>query len=252
MGESLVPDCLYLGRPYLARSFNEAEKNRCRFFNASFVVSAFRGRLINRFLSRGIWLYDDEIDGASIRIVLCVTPDQKHEGELSAAFFLDGRALYILGFNFIPGSVVGLPDPETILIVRMQGSQGVYAEIREATKALSDVSPQVALLAAIDGVAQALGLRHVVGVSGENCLGRKDELPLEPFLKSYDEFFLRPWRRRPIGRPPPVSRSLSKEAARRRQAWPPVADQEEARDQGAYHRRRSPRDDGGDGSGFCL
>jgi uncharacterized protein VirK/YbjX len=189
LGAVFVPEYLYFNRPYLAHSFNDSIKYGCRFFHAKFFVSAMWEGRLKGFIKRGMWLFAREIDGNWHHIVLCISPDQKHEGELSLVFHWNRKVIYTLGFSFAPGSAVGLDDSETILIGRMQGHKGVFAEIREATKALSEVSPQNALLAAVEGLARSLGISTVVGVAGENCCSFKDGRPLEPFVKTYDEFF---------------------------------------------------------------
>ena len=60
--------------------------------------------------------------------------------------------------------------------------------IRKATRECNDVSPAALLLAAAEGIAQAFGLEHMIGISASTQVsttyGRTDN-----FVKAYDEFW---------------------------------------------------------------
>jgi uncharacterized protein VirK/YbjX len=190
MSALFLPTYVRFGQPYLARSFSEFTKQRCFVFHGSFLLSAIREAGADTFLRRGVRLFDRALDDGGVSIELAATGEHRYEGELSLVFYAGVRPIYVLGFSFAPGAVVGLDDAETIVIARMQGQPGALAEIREATKTLGDVSPQAALFAALEGVARAFGIARVVGVAGANNCSFDPERRPEAWVNAYDAFFL--------------------------------------------------------------
>jgi uncharacterized protein VirK/YbjX len=88
------------------------------------------------------------------------------EGELSLNFEVNGAVVFILSFTIVPGWVVQSEAHEVVLVSRLQGVKGSYDEIQRATRALYDVAPPALLLAALCGVAEALGIKTMAGITG--------------------------------------------------------------------------------------
>jgi uncharacterized protein VirK/YbjX len=101
---------------------------------------------------------------------------------------MNGAVLYVVSFTIVPGYVVGVEDRHAILISRMQGAKGRAPEIYQATKQINDISPQAVLLAVLQGIATALELRSIAGVSAE-CQSSFTELNATRFAQTYDQFF---------------------------------------------------------------
>jgi len=77
---------------------------------------------------------------------------------------------------------------EVLLISRLQGMKGSYREIHLATRALHNVAPDAVLLAALQGIADAFGIREIAAVTAaRQGSGTKDSLAA--FKQAYDDFF---------------------------------------------------------------
>jgi uncharacterized protein VirK/YbjX len=74
------------------------------------------------------------------------------------------------------------------LITQIQGVKGSYSQISAATRALHDVAPNALLLAALQGVADALGIGEIAAVSATRQSSYREGYAAA-FLKNYDIFF---------------------------------------------------------------
>jgi uncharacterized protein VirK/YbjX len=90
-----------------------------------------------------------------------------NEGEMSLNFEVDGRLVFVLSFTIVPGWVVQSEFDEVVLISRLQGVKGRYAEIQLATRTLHDVAPPAVLIAALCGLAHAYGIRGMAGINAD-------------------------------------------------------------------------------------
>jgi len=178
----------FVSAPYLATSFDHDVKRDCYFFHYVQLLYIIADDKLDNFLSTEITTFECAHAEKTYRIALSRSPSLRNEGELSLFFKIDNTVLYTITFTIVPGYAVGLKERRTILLSRMQGARGMLQQIRESTKALKEVSPQAALLAAFNGIAKALGLEHIAGVCSTNqlsyCEGRKDL-----FNQAYDQFF---------------------------------------------------------------
>lgn len=109
-----------------------------------------------------------------------------NEGELSLTFFHNDTLLQMLTFVVVPGAVVGAPVPGALLVGQVQGTREAEA-IRLATKCLHDITPAHLLVHATYGVAAALRLGHVAGVSTQERLrdGPKCHFDYDTFWQQF-------------------------------------------------------------------
>jgi len=54
--------------------------------------------------------------------------------------------------------VVGAPVAEVLMITRVQGALGVFEKISQAAKAMHGIPPEMLLMAALHGVAEAFAI----------------------------------------------------------------------------------------------
>ena len=177
------------GRSYLARSLAGADKYACFGFNYEFLSRHLAYPFLQQALFRKIELYRVRVSENEYTIEIQMCREMTPEGELSIFFKLNGSQIYLISFTIVPGRVLGLRDRQALLISRMQGGRGKSEEFRIAKKDFSEVAPQAVLMAAIEGIAKAIGVEHIAGVCAANqvCL---DERKLELFERTYDAFFL--------------------------------------------------------------
>ena len=111
------------------------------------------------------------------------------EGELAMHFQVDGADIYVLSFVIVPANLFHLEGDHALFITRLQGTRGLADLVRVATKAVGDVSPALVLVAAVQGFAKALGIRHVVGISARAQICTEGEPVTQEFLSAYDDFW---------------------------------------------------------------
>jgi len=102
------------------------------------------------------------------------------EGELTLVMQIDGIAVFEMSFAFVPASSVsgdasrpGAQPDLAIYVGRVQGLPGQYERIRQATKVCGEVAPPDLLMAALAGLARALGIRHIAGGNNDNNISHE-------------------------------------------------------------------------------
>jgi uncharacterized protein VirK/YbjX len=179
----------YLSKRYLSKSFT----TYCRASAFSHHYLLLHDRLSENFLNN--ILYDKAIiwqmeENANIfSIALAFSHPIHNEGELSLFFRVNEISVYILSFTFVPGNIVGLQAQDAILVTRAQGTKGQFPLIRLATKTFREVSPLSSLVYALQGIANALNIRHMVGVRGANYIYDNEPYPHDIDMK-YEGFFV--------------------------------------------------------------
>ena len=108
------------------------------------------------------------------------------EGDFDLTFKLDGAAIYTLSFSIGPNLADPAAGDVAMLVGRVQGERGRLEDIRLATKTLNGISPAALLVSAAEGIALALNLSHICGVSGAEQLSR--QRPRAEYF-DYDSFW---------------------------------------------------------------
>ena len=158
------------------------------------------------------------------------------EGDLALSFEVEGLDLYTLSFTIGPGTVAGVAADHAMYIARIQGKGRRLDRIRQATKDCQDVSPAAILLAAAEGIAQALDLDLMVGIgAGIQVAPRRSQS--DNLVKAYDEF----WEAAgglPVVAPQnvPARGAIAGEVDPRGQARTPLTDAAQAEIQGGHQR----------------
>lgn len=118
----------------------------------------------------------------------CAPSESRFEGELRLGLLMDGVLIYCLQFSIVPGWIVQSTEKDSAFVLRVQGLKGQYERVRCATKALQEVAPPALLMAALQGLASAWGIRHMAGVSAtkQYCFA---PAAANLFTQTYDDFF---------------------------------------------------------------
>jgi uncharacterized protein VirK/YbjX len=135
-------------------------------------------------------LWESKVGETHYRVGLSFPLSADGEGDLALYFRADSVDLYILSFTIGPGSIAALDADHAMYIGRVQGKGHGLELIRKATRDCKDVSPAMLLLAAAEGVAEALQLRYMVGIGAaaqiSTAIGKKS---VGDLVKAYDEFW---------------------------------------------------------------
>jgi uncharacterized protein len=177
-------------RDYLVKNLSARERVRrvlthYRFEEATF-NSAYKRAV---YLSGGLTLWQHSEAGSSFRITLAMGSRMNAEGELTIALLADGKCLHRLSFSWIDGATGALACPVIPFITR---NQGRWIDSDHAFAAFEQVfphnSPSFFCFAAMQGVAQALQLGHVLAIKSEHHVAF-DPNSVKHFANAYDGFW---------------------------------------------------------------
>ena len=141
------------------------------------------------YLDDGICLWHHQADNIRFEIILEMAPRRDTEGELNVSFYVNAIRLHCLGFNWINGSLIGLPQQILPFIARNQGRSNHTEQAFNAFNLVfPNNSPGFFCFAAMQGVTLAVGLDTIAGVKTafNVTFARR---PLENFHNAYDSFW---------------------------------------------------------------
>ena len=179
----------YLVPDYLARGFTGTECVSCFLHHYKRIHAALPESVLRQILQGNITLYEVAEGGNRFAFTMGL-PDRNvdKEGELSLDLRVDGKKIFDLCFTIVPGWVLKSEAPEALLISRLQGLPGCCPQIKAARKALNDYSPRILLLAALQGIGDALGVGEIEAVSATNQMSYIKGCSAL-FKNGYDGFF---------------------------------------------------------------
>jgi uncharacterized protein VirK/YbjX len=155
----------WMGLDYLARGLTLAQQAECFMHHYRRLPDVLTEDALVKTLLDEI-LLDEIREGSNLfAIKMALSRPWDDEGELSLNFEVNGRAVFVLSFTIIPGTIVQSKSDEVMLISRVQGVRGCYDEIQFATKTLHDIAPPALLFAALCGVADAYGVNAMAGIN---------------------------------------------------------------------------------------
>jgi uncharacterized protein VirK/YbjX len=175
-------------RDYLAQGLSVAETMASFLHHYKRLHASLPGPLLQRTLCSTITLHEARQDDTPYSITLCFSRAFEKEGELSLNLLVDGAEVFVMSFTIVPGWVVQSHAADVLLISRLQGIHGYFEQIRRVTKALHDVGPPALLLAALHGLAAALGIGQFAAVCATRQSSYTAELS-DLYIGAYDDFF---------------------------------------------------------------
>jgi uncharacterized protein VirK/YbjX len=180
-------DYLIKGLP--ARRRVEAVLSHYRFeettFNDAYQQAVYGAR------SLPLWQHEaeDETGRSSFAIQLEMASRSNAEGDLTVALVADGKCLHRLSFSWLEGAMVGVDAPIVPFIARNQGrwvDSGAAFEAFE--RVFPNNSPSFFCFAAMQGIAQAVGIDKVVAIRSSAHVAY-DPDPDKHFTNAYDGFW---------------------------------------------------------------
>lgn len=165
----LLDVCPRLSRQYLTtylmRSFGTRERLVAVHHHYRTLHDLVRSAFIPGLLGNGVELWSREIDGEDYRMVIKQNVDDHHEGDILLILRRGTKMLFQMSFAFVPGSLIGMRKRNVLFIGSAQGGKADVEGLRRAIKANEGVAPSHLVMAALRGVAQALGVDGMAGVS---------------------------------------------------------------------------------------
>jgi uncharacterized protein VirK/YbjX len=179
----------FLALDYIARGLSVEQHAACFLHHYRRLPDVLSPELLRGVLFDDVIVDEIHADEHCFTVKLGLSRPWDNEGELSLNFEVDGQLVFILSFTIVPGWVVQSEFDEVVLISRLQGVKGRFAEIQLATRSLHDVAPPAVLVAALCGFADVYGIRGMAGVNAH----MKPEFHLcegeaEHIHQAYDKF----------------------------------------------------------------
>lgn len=174
----------YLHGGYLAFGFDSACRLAILTHHYAFLARTFRAAFLRTQLARGLTLWRMPIEAYEARITLEFSSHDL-EGELMLAFWLGEDWIYTASLTLAHGGAAQGSGAPALLISGLQGAAGRLALIRLATRACIEIAPPYLLLAAVKGIAAALGIERILAVGN----GRQLAKAAGKALFDYDRFW---------------------------------------------------------------
>jgi uncharacterized protein VirK/YbjX len=197
-------------------------------FDTAYKQAVYRGE--------GLPLWRHEANGRVFEIRLKMACRLNAEGDLTLIALVDGKCLHRLSFSWVDGEFAGVDLPILPFAARNQGYREDGSDALEAfEQAFPNNSPSFFCFAALNGVAQALGMNRILGVKS-TCQSAYEPAAEKHFTNAYDGFWQTlggvsmpgpayeialPLRLRPLSETPAKHR---KRAATRREHWANIAE----------------------------
>jgi uncharacterized protein VirK/YbjX len=185
-----------LSPEYLLRGLPASTRSACFLYHYQKLHAVCTDNLFTRLMDEDLPVFQKQDGECLVEVTLGRSRHIKgsrfvdHEGELSLNLVVDRIRVYVFSFTIVPGWVVGSEAAEALMLTRLQGELSVFSKTQLASKATRGMPPEMILISALRGVAEALGIHVVAGVRADLnlCYDQEDDAV---FRKAYDFFFLR-------------------------------------------------------------
>lgn len=179
----------HLGRRYyLAKNLRLRERVDFLLSHYRFEERFFDKRYKeNVYLKGGLVLWEDKVGGVEFQMRLVLADRYAAEGDLCMALMVDGARLHAISFSWIPDDLV---EPKVGMFIGL--NQGRWQKEHEyQTKfnvAYPHNSANFVCYSALQGLARAVGIRHIIAVSGklQVCFCSDEN---RSFENAYDDFW---------------------------------------------------------------
>ena len=186
--------------PYLSTSLAWVERRLALLSHYEFVNKVFDAQFCGRVLSDSLEIWHHEVEGEHFAVsVQGLCPVTLHrEGELTLCFKMGGVSLYKMSFSIVALAVLSRTallstssgSAHALYVGRVQGLTGALESIRRATVLLGDIAPQDLLMSVLVGLAGALNITSLIGVSDAKCVSR-ESIARSGSCFCYDQFWTR-------------------------------------------------------------
>ncbi|HEY5214672.1 MAG TPA: DUF535 family protein [Acidobacteriaceae bacterium] len=179
----------YVVSNYIARGLTLAERASCFLHHYNCIRVALPTEILRQILQGDVEFHRiSKGDNWFALVIGLPKPHIDREGELCLSLVVNDQKVFNLCFTIVPGSVVKSEFTEALLITHLQGVKGCNTQIQLARKAFRDYSPRVLLLAALQGVADALGILRIEAVCATKQRSYTKECSYT-LIRGYDDFF---------------------------------------------------------------
>lgn len=177
-------------RDYLVKGLSARQRVQCVLSHYGFEDASFDAAYKQAvYMSGGLALWQHEANGSRFLIRLEMASRMNAEGDLTIALVADDKVLHRLSFSWVDGAIAGLPSGLLPFVARNQGRWTDSGEAFEAFEnAFPNNSPSFFCFAAMQGVAQAVGMEQVAAVKCTAHIAY-DPNEVKHFANAYDGFW---------------------------------------------------------------
>jgi uncharacterized protein VirK/YbjX len=177
-------------RDYLVKGLSARRRVQSVLAHYRFEETTFNGAYKQAvYVAGSLPLWQHSCEDGRFQIQLEMASRLNAEGDLTIALIANGKCLHRLSFSWVEGSLAGVATPTTIFVAR---NQGRWTDSGDAFDAFERVfpnnSPSFFCFAALQGLAQAVGMTQVVAVKCDAHIAY-DPAEVKHFANAYDGFW---------------------------------------------------------------
>ena len=151
-------------RRYLATNFTKKDRRSILQHHYGYLATRISEAFFFELTRNRPLLWQKTIGQDVFAIKLTFTGELHHEGDLLLEFEENSVRLYHLSLTIAPGHLAGAEAAQVILVGHVLGVAGNFDAIRRATKTCLDIAPPYLLMAAVQGMSDALNVGVIAGV----------------------------------------------------------------------------------------
>ena len=179
-------------RNYLANDFSARQRVQCALAHYRFEDAAFGNayhQAVYAPTGGGLALWQHDSGEHTFVMRLAMSPRAEAEGELTLSLLAGGSCLHRLSYTWVDGQLAGVDLPTVPFVTRNQGRWSDSGPAFDACElAFPNNSPSFFCFAAMQGVAQALGIDQVVAIKCTSHIAY-NPLDVKHFENAYDGFW---------------------------------------------------------------
>lgn len=172
---------------YLARSLDYRSRGVILATHYRFLNDNLTKESIACIAKEGIILWEEEVGGDVFAISL-EFPLYDMEGDLCVRFYVNNIPVWTISFTITTGNILGVPDNYILFVTMVQG-HGRFDLIKNATKALNDITPVMLLLTSVRAIAASLRIHSIAGITAQEQISTGCMDNIERFSKYYDNLW---------------------------------------------------------------
>jgi uncharacterized protein VirK/YbjX len=228
-------------RGYLVQGLSTRQRVQCALSHYRFEETTFDAAYKAAvYADGGLTLWEHSVGEHAFLIRLEMDSRMNAEGDLTIALVADGKVLHRLSYSWINGAIAGVPAPLVpSLVPFIARNQGRWTDSGEAFEAFEacfpNNSPSFFCFAAMQGLAQAVGMEQVLAVKCTAHIAFEPD-QIQHVANAYDGFWkilggvelpgsawqvALPFYLKPLADMPSKHR---KRAAQRREYWRAIGD----------------------------
>ena len=175
-------------RTFLTRTLRLDQRVDCALHHYSYEQATFSAAYVDAvYRGEGLELWRSESEDHTFAIRLMVANDNFFEGCLSVVVFVDDQRVCVLSFSYVDAAFFGRAAGPMVFVTRKQS--GRHPEQQQAfARAFNHSSPPYFCVAAVAGVALAIGTSEVAAIRHE-ATATFPGGDAEALRTSYDEFW---------------------------------------------------------------